>query len=387
MSKKKLNDEAGLKAGAGADADEITDAGASAGAEDAGAQPGDPGAEKDSDKGKGAAADPQKQHRNPLAKAMAEAQQKIDEAKKIKEKAADIAGKEKGASTEPEKTAPAPEKTAAGTEPEKFKPLTYWTAEEKAFFEKLPEESKGMVLGMYKNIQKVYEAKTNEFNVKIKGFSEINSVLAPYDDFFRQNRISKGQYVNALVSMDKRLTADPVTFIIDIMADRGIDMEMLTEGVKMHMQRSSDPQYRKMAQSQRKAEQYEQQFAAQAEQQALQYIEQLKTATDENGNLKYPYFEDVQDQMAQIMAATGEQDIEKVYKEAVWLNPTIRQKLIDGEKNAVLEQNKKAALAEKQKEAAALAVKKPLGAPGAKTTAAVRSLKQIIADADNNPDE
>lgn len=96
---------------------------------------------------------------------------------------------------------------------------------------------------------------------------------------------------------------------------------------------------------------YTQEQAIQAEnrQKADQVVADFMNAKDENGNLKHPYFEDVREDMINIVKSGLETDIEKAYERAIWANNDIRTKIIASQQQANI--NSKVAEAAKAKDA------------------------------------
>lgn len=96
---------------------------------------------------------------------------------------------------------------------------------------------------------------------------------------------------------------------------------------------------------------YSQERALQAEnrQKADQVVADFMNAKDENGNLKHPYFNDVREDMINIVKSGLETDIEKAYERAIWANNDIRTKIIASQNQANI--NSKVAAAAKAKDA------------------------------------
>jgi hypothetical protein len=71
------------------------------------------------------------------------------------------------------------------------------------------------------------------------------------------------------------------------------------------------------------SQQYEQ-----GKKQVVDAIQAFQTATDENGELKYPYHERLMPAMTRLVYANGPAPLEQLYEQAAWLDPEIREKLM-----------------------------------------------------------
>lgn len=81
-------------------------------------------------------------------------------------------------------------------------------------------------------------------------------------------------------------------------------------------------------------------------------LEMFGRQTDSEGNLLHPYFEEVRDELIGLLNSGTLQDITSAYESALWLNPQVREKLIEkkiSDKAAAAEKAKKAAFNPKGK--------------------------------------
>ena len=101
--------------------------------------------------------------------------------------------------------------------------------------------------------------------------------------------------------------------------------------------------------------QNQQQQAQNMQKQEVQtLIDNFQTAKDEDGNLKHPHFEAVQNQMAALVGSGQAKDIAEAYDMAVFANPSTRAKVLEEQAKQKEEQAKK----ETQQEVKAEAVQK-----------------------------
>lgn len=73
--------------------------------------------------------------------------------------------------------------------------------------------------------------------------------------------------------------------------------------------------------AQAQSQQYEQ-----GKRQVVDAIQAFQSATDENGELKYPYHERLMPIMTKLVYANGPAPLEQLYEQASWLDPEIREK-------------------------------------------------------------
>ncbi|MDR2427066.1 MAG: hypothetical protein LBD46_07830 [Endomicrobium sp.] len=211
---------------------------------------------------------------------------------------------------------------------EVIEPLKYWADEEKAFFNTLDIDGKKRMMGMFKNIQSVYDRKTQELKKLEKEYNNINDLLSEHDKYFEENNISKAQYINSLVEADRLITADPVGFIFNVMVQRGINFDTLVNGLKQQAQRATDPVYNRLAPLEIQNRQLKALHVKRAQQDLENELEKFVNAQDEKGNKKYPYFQEVEQDMAQLATQTGITDLTDLYEKAIWLNPKVREKVL-----------------------------------------------------------
>ncbi|MDR3049554.1 MAG: hypothetical protein LBV16_06960 [Elusimicrobiota bacterium] len=307
--------------------------------------------------------------KNALQLALEKAQKEIDdkdaEEQKAKQKGADgkqgkAQPKKDGENKDDDKT-----KTDDGKTPkvqdkggkQEFAPQEHWTDEQKEFFNGLEPQNQKKVLDMYKGIQKVYEKKTLDLSKQQKSYEQFNKAFEPYEDIFKKQNIDKGAYIKQMIDLDRQATANPVEFAIKFMQSRGLNLDHIIAGI----QQMSSPEYQHIAPLKQKLESLQKQIESEtSNKESVKFeglIEEFKNETDESGNLAHPYFDEVQEQMAQISTATGETDLAKIYEQALWTTPEVRAKLIEAEKQKVAQAKQKEDQAKKTQAAAGLHIK------------------------------
>ena len=209
----------------------------------------------------------------------------------------------------------------------KVKPLEHWNDKQKTFFNGLPQEQQQTVLDMFNGIQKVYEKKTLEAAAKQKELSSIENVFKPYDEIIKAQGIDKAQYIGNLIEFDKFAASNPVGFLVDFMARRGINMDHIFASIQQYAAKEGNPEYKRAQKYEAYAKVLQSKIDSQKSEDIHKSIEQFKNAKDENDSLLYPHFETVKDVMAQISKATGKTDLGELYQKAIWLHPEVRKQL------------------------------------------------------------
>lgn len=97
-----------------------------------------------------------------------------------------------------------------------------------------------------------------------------------------------------------------------------------------------------------------------------QEVEGFRSALDDSGKLKNPYFEQVRDDMSALLANGRASGLQDAYDKAVWANPEVRSKLIAQQRKA--EREAAAKKAAEAKKAAAANVQDQGSLPGKEAT-------------------
>ncbi len=184
-----------------------------------------------------------------------------------------------------------------------------------------------------------------------KGFSEMGNKLNAYkwsDKVFEDRKqrlnhlgLQKAQdYIERLVSIDDALEKNPRQ-----------TLELLNKiyGVQENdnnNKASDETTQRQILDQIAKAQEN---LKKQQSEAALFDFNHFVHATDDDGNPKYPFYQDVKEQMAEVLQKNQAKTLKEAYDKAIWLNDKVRQKMIENTVNAVL--NQKFNLSQNAKEA------------------------------------
>jgi hypothetical protein len=259
-----------------------------------------------------------------------------------------------------------------------------------------------------KSLEADYTKKMMELAGERNRYQALEKLFAPRRQFWAANGTNEIQVLEQLLAYADIANRDPLEFIGLFARQRGLDLARLfaPQGTApQHAQvtapaaqpNGSDPAASQSAQAvhpdvlahleemgrrqglleqfamrQINAEREREAAQAQAWQSAAaQEYEAFVNAQDEHGNLKYPFFNDVRQTMAQLMAAGTAATLEDAYDKAVFLLPDTRQKLLESQEIARRrkEEADRIAEAERAKRAGAsvTASSAPLHVPPAET--------------------
>lgn len=204
-----------------------------------------------------------------------------------------------------------------------------------------------------------------------KGISKLQGKLGSYkyiDDAFNANKdylLANGinspkEYSDLMHNTFTSLISNPEPTLKSLVNSYGFDLQPLTQN-----RNDNNPYANEFAQIKQELQdlknyRFTQERAIQAEnrKKADQMVADFAAAKDENGNPQHPYFEDVRQDMFNIIKSGLESDLDKAYERAIWANNDIRAKIIASQQQENL--NSKVAKAVEAKDAAFKATSKSL---------------------------
>jgi len=193
----------------------------------------------------------------------------------------------------------------------------------------------------------------------------VQQSLQPYMPMINASGKTPNEVVTSMLDAHYRLAnANPqqkAELLLQTASQFGADMSI--------MQQEYNPEQNALQQAmypiQQEVQQLRQQISQQSNQaqqfeqtQAISTIDAFDNATDENGNAKFPYFETVRNDMADLIERSesrGQQlSLEEAYESAIWAAPELRQTLLANQQTNSVEANRKevAAKAKAAKKAA-----------------------------------
>lgn len=203
-------------------------------------------------------------------------------------------------------------------------PPSTWRAAAKSEWAKVP-------VGVKAEIKKREEDAIrglDQYRDQARQFEELNQILQPYEPLIRSKGGDAKSAITGLMNTYYQLeTAHPEQkkqLLVNLAQNYGIDLGIKQDAV----QQALSPLQQEIAQlrEERRREQHEAQ--QRATQSASSEIEIFASETDEKGSLKYPYFDNVRSDMANLINSAAQSGrnltLAQAYDAATWSNPETR---------------------------------------------------------------
>ena len=212
-----------------------------------------------------------------------------------------------------------------------------------------PKSYKKQFAEDFKNLSPQWQNYLLEREAQIeKGFTEANNKINAYkvlEDIFNQNKnrlspcFEKAKdWLEGLAKIDAEMAKNPLRTIKAIADYYGIKIEF--------------PEHRNIRANSEIIERLEQlengfnvlqnHFKQEKNERLANEFVNFGNDCDENGCLKHPFFNEVKEQMAQMLQNGYVASFDEAYAKAIWLNPQIREKLIEKQIQARADETQKA---------------------------------------------
>jgi len=201
-------------------------------------------------------------------------------------------------------------------EVEPLEPPQHWAAEDRDTFAGVPREAQEFLLKRHKDMEADYTRKTQEVASARRQFEEQQEIMAPISQDLALAGADANAFIRQQVAWAQAFKADPRAALGKLAGAYGLDVAQLSEG-----QEEVDPTVQAMQQELaniRANQQQSLQAQQQTEQQRLlQSIEDFSKATDDTGNLRYPHFKEIQQDMGREIQAGLATGLEDAYARVV----------------------------------------------------------------------
>lgn len=202
----------------------------------------------------------------------------------------------------------------------------HWSDEDRAMFDELPSDAREYILKREKQYEKGIQEKSERL-------SEFEKVFEPYEPYLQMRGISKSQAMQIWIAAQRALDTDPVSAIRRLAETYGEEVvEQLfgaSEKTGSDEYRFSDPELdrarNELKSEKRKLEEENYRLQSERQQQAVMEIQKFRSAVDDNGNPKYPFFDQSVGSMRALLASGEAVSLEDAYDKAVWLIPEFRE--------------------------------------------------------------
>lgn len=201
-----------------------------------------------------------------------------------------------------------------------------WSKDEKEVFEALlnsDDEDKRVaaevLIERYNSLKKGFYNKTMEYSQKTKEFDEIDKVFQPFKQVMEANNMPKAQYIQNMVQWEQALHNKPVEAVKLIMQNFGVKPQDIVPRDNYYDEYEDDyePQEsKKIASLEAELKNLRNQMTNQP---ILEQIRQFASATDSEGKLLHPRFEEVKEIMGTLMHKDKSLDLNSAYKKATRL--------------------------------------------------------------------
>jgi hypothetical protein len=224
--------------------------------------------------------------------------------------------------------------------PDPIDPPPNWPQQEQAFFRELPPALQHAYLDRAKHMMADYTRKTQEIARVRQGYQEMERVISPHVQKWALNGMGPAQAMQQLIALSDYATQSPQEFIKYFANLRGVDLRSLGQPQE---EEYVDPQVHALRQQLAGVQQqlnYTAQAQVQAQQAAQQQqyqaaydttnaaIEDFASQVGPDGKPLYPYFNQLEEDMAVEIESGRAASIHEAYERAKWSNPYTRSKLL-----------------------------------------------------------
>lgn len=222
-----------------------------------------------------------------------------------------------------------------GIEP--IEPPSNWPAGEKQWFKALPPQMQQAYMARAQHMVADYTRKTQALAQRGRQIESLERVIAPHVQNWRLNGMHPDQAIGQLIELSDFASRDPKGFIQYFSKLRGVDLQSFNQE-----QEYIDPQVaalqRPVAEVQaqlNQLRQHLQQSQIQQQQQAYSAafnstnaaLDDIAQQADETGRPLYPFFNEVEGDMAALIESGYARSIPEAYSKAVKLNDQVRAKI------------------------------------------------------------
>ncbi|GHT89402.1 hypothetical protein AGMMS49543_28530 [Betaproteobacteria bacterium] len=274
-------------------------------------------------------------------------------------------------------------------EAQKIDPMSQWNLEQKKFFQSLSPDGQRIVQSMFRNPAKAYEkatlyhkdqyaqaeARYKQVEPVLNEYKTIQQLFAKHAEDMKREGLDIPAYVAKLYNEADIATNHSDQFLAGYLSVKGIDPQDVPYIVEDYARRQNDPVFQRVErvsswvekeEARKEQQEREAKEAAEAKREQQEQIERQEAeerwttfaqTVDEQGNPKYPYLDEVSNLMVKISEQQNEFDLDRLYNQAIWMNPEIRSKLIEMERQTAIQQQLDQTRVGRAKQAAKTSIK------------------------------
>jgi len=219
-----------------------------------------------------------------------------------------------------------------------------WKASEKPFFEKLPAQVKKEILRREEDRDKFLLKKSNEISQVQQRYKEVENVFESHKDYLTAKKIHPAALINNLLNVEKIMDSDPVHGLQYLASYYGIDLSALAQQAAKNPNARATPEYISLESKLKQIESEmlrQKQIEQDREHKSLQNdVQSFIGEKDSRGNPKHPYIGAVMEDLTKLVplvkrenpTASGQEVLKAAYEKAIWMNPSVRQMILNQEK-------------------------------------------------------
>ena len=219
-------------------------------------------------------------------------------------------------------------------------PPEHWKLEDKDAFSKAPPDLQNWILAKETDWEKRSTSKFEEAASIRKQYEPLDHILKPFEEVMHQNGMTKDQTIAMWGQTQQSLLENPKETLLQLAQLYNIDLHgdgQETDPGIVSVQNELSTIKQQLAQ---KDQQTQQTIIEQKQKE----IESFFNATDDAGNKKHPYAQEVEPLMAEVMKLKRSQGedptLSQVYEAAIYMDAGIRDRIMQQAKQAELKSQK-----------------------------------------------
>ena len=261
-----------------------------------------------------------------------------------------------------------------------------WSDGDKATFSALSEmgeqgkAAQDFLLTRHKSMEGDYTRKSQENADAMRGYEPLQKAFEPYQAALQAQGMTPADKVGQWAQIEQNLNQNPTQTLQWLAQQHGVDlntMEVEQSGVELTGLRNELSELRN---SITQREQADQQTRLNTVESQIQEFKDLQT---EAGEPAHPYFEEVMDEIVALAGAERqagrEPELSALYDKAVWMNPTVRDKVMTSQREQ--EDKKRTDVARQKSAKAQHAASSISGTPDGASPVSDLSLREQISEA------
>lgn len=210
----------------------------------------------------------------------------------------------------------------------------HWAPEDKEVFGSLDTRGREFLLRRHKEMEASHTKKQQALADERKQVEAVIKAVEPYEGYLKRSGLSREEAVNKLLATAQRLDEsnpqDKIAILHSLARDYGVQLGNHEEAEPLNheAQLLLDKINRIEADNYRlqEAHRLREEASKWNEEKSLQnVIDEFSNQKDEKGNLKYPHFDTLRQDMGLLLNAGKAKSLEDAYESAIYLNSDLRK--------------------------------------------------------------